>query len=105
MTVKVLLVTTVRWPSAGRLAGAFAATGCAVDALLPSGHPAARSRYFEHVYGYRPLSGVSSFVDAAERSHSDVVLALDDRATALLVRARERAPDHIATLIVQSLGC
>jgi len=105
MTGKVLLVTTVRWPSAGRLAGAFAAAGCTVDALLPSGHPASRSRYFERVYGYRPLSGVTSFVDAAERSHSDVVLALDDRATALLLRARERAPDHIAALIGQSLGC
>ena len=105
MTVRVLLVTTVRWPSAGRLAGAFAAAGCKVDALLPSGHPAARSRYFRHVYSYRPFSDVSSLLEAAERSHCDVVLALDDRATALLLRAREWAPDYIAALVGQSLGC
>lgn len=105
MTVKALLVTTVRWPSAGRLAGAFAAAGCTIDALLPADHPASRSRYFERVYSYRPLSGVSSFVAAAERSRSDLVVALDDRATALLLRSRERAPDHIAALIAQSLGC
>ncbi|MBS0275698.1 MAG: ATP-grasp domain-containing protein [Proteobacteria bacterium] len=105
MTAKVLLITTVPWPSAGRLAGAFAATGCVVDALLPADHPASRSRYFERVYAYRPLGGVSSFLDAAEQSHSDAVLALDDRATALLLQARERAPVHIAALIGRSLGC
>jgi hypothetical protein len=104
MTVKVLLATTVRWPSAGRLAGAFVDAGCAVDALLPAEHPAAKSRYIGRIYPYRPLSDVPSFLDAAGQSHADLVVALDDRATSLLLRARERAPYHIAALIAQSLG-
>lgn len=104
MTVKVLLATTVRWPSAGRLAGAFAAAGCQVDALLPSEHPAARSRYFGRTYLYKPLADIASLLAAAEQSHPDVVLALDDRATALLLRTHARAPQHIAALIGRSLG-
>ena len=104
MSVKVLLATTVRWPSAGRLAGAFAAAGCSVDGLLPAEHPAARSRYFEHTHLYRPLGAVSSLLDAAEQSCADLVVPLDDRATALLLHARECARDHVAALISQSLG-
>jgi hypothetical protein len=104
MTVKVLLATTVRWPSAGRLAGAFVAAGCTVDALLPAEHPAAKSRYFRRVYPYRPLGGVTSFLEAAGQSHADFAVALDDRATSLFLRAHDRAPDHIAALIARSLG-
>lgn len=104
MTVKVLLATTVCWPSAGRLAGAFAAAGCSVDGLLPADHPAARSRYFGRVHPYRALGDISSFLEAAQQSCADLVVPLDDRATALLLRARERAPDHIAALVAQSLG-
>lgn len=105
MTVKVLLATTVRWPSAGRLAGAFAAAGCRVAALLPAEHPAARSRYFEHIHPYRPLADVASLLRATEQSHPDLIVALDDRATSLLLRAQARAPEHIASLIARSLGC
>lgn len=104
MSVKVLLATTVRWPSAGRLAGAFAAAGCSVDGLLPAEHPAASSRYFERIHPYRALRDTASFLDAAEQSCADLVVPLDDRATALLLRVRERAPDHIAALVAQSLG-
>jgi hypothetical protein len=104
MSVNVLLATTVRWPSAGRLAGAFVAAGCLVDGLLPAEHPAARSRYFKRVHPYRPLGDFSSFLEATEQSRADLIVPLDDRATALLLRARERAPNHIAALIAQSLG-
>lgn len=104
MSVNVLLATTVRWPSAGRLAGAFVAAGCLVDGLLPAEHPAARSRYFKRVHPYRPLGDLSSFLEATEQSRADLIVPLDDRATALLLRARERAPNHIAVLIAQSLG-
>ncbi|HEY2033250.1 MAG TPA: ATP-grasp domain-containing protein [Rhizomicrobium sp.] len=104
MSVKVLLATTVRWPSAGRLAGAFVAAGCSVDGLLPADHPAARSGYFERVHPYRPIGDMASFLDAAKQSCVDLVIPLDDRATALLLRAHEYAPDHIAALVAQSLG-
>jgi hypothetical protein len=104
MTVKVLLATTVRWPSAARLAGAFAAAGCTVEALLPAGHPAANSRYLSRVHLYRPMAGAASFLEAAGQSQTDFVVALDDRATSLLLRAQERATATVTALISRSLG-
>ncbi|HSM94463.1 MAG TPA: ATP-grasp domain-containing protein [Rhizomicrobium sp.] len=104
MAAKILLASTVRWPSAGRLAGAFSAVGCSVDGLLPAGHPAARSRYFERVHPYRPLADVASFLESAQQSCANLIVPLDDRATSLVLRARERAPEHVAVVIAQSLG-
>jgi hypothetical protein len=107
MATKILLATTVRWPSAGRFAGAFAATGCAVDAIMPTGHPAARSRHFSRRYAYWPVAGMSSFVRAIARSQPDFVVALDDRATSLLLDVHRRAQfsnPGIADLVRRSLG-
>jgi hypothetical protein len=104
MAVKVLLATTVRWPSAARLAGAFAAAGCAVDALLPADHPARRSRYFSDVFGYRPFADLSSLRHAVARAQPDLIIALDDRATALLLRAHASGTAELRTLIEHSLG-
>lgn len=104
MTAKILLATTVRWPSAGRLAGAFASVDCAVSALLPSDHPAARSRYFQRVYAYSPFASAGSLLDAIGHAQPDLVVALDDRATVLLLRTHADAPEHVATLISHSLG-
>jgi len=104
MTAKILLATTVRWPSAGRLAGAFASTNCSVSALLPSDHPAGRSRYFQRTYAYRPLAPVRSLLDAIKQAHPDLVVCLDDRATGLLLRAAAMAPKHVVDLIARSLG-
>lgn len=104
MTVKVLLATTVRWPSAARLAGAFAAVGCTVEALLPAGHPAAKSCYLSRVHLYRPMAGPVSFLEGVGQSQTDFVVALDDRATALLLRAQKRATADVAALICRSLG-
>jgi hypothetical protein len=104
MTAKILLATTVRWPSAGRLAGAFAAMDCAVSALLPSSHPATRSRYFQRIYAYSPFASTGSLLDAIGHAQPDLIVALDDRATALLLRTHADAPKHVATLISHSLG-
>jgi hypothetical protein len=83
---KVLLVTSVRWASAARLAGAFAASGCAVDALFPDGHALAASRYPEKRFRYRPLQPVQALADAVVRSRPDLVIPCDDRAAAQLRR-------------------
>jgi hypothetical protein len=104
MTAHILLLTTVRWPSAGRLAGAFAACGCRVAALLPADHPACRSRYFDRTHIYRPLHPVASLLAAIDQSGPDFIVALDDRATALLLNAQRRAPAHVAALIARALG-
>lgn len=104
MPVKVLLATTVRWPSAGRLAGAFAQAGCTIEALLPSEHPAQHSRYFARVHSYRPMSGLASLLDALNLAEPDLVVPLDDRATGLLLRAHAQGPADVSMLIERSFG-
>ncbi|HWA29830.1 MAG TPA: ATP-grasp domain-containing protein [Rhizomicrobium sp.] len=99
-----LLATTVRWPSAGRLAGAFSEAGMTVEGLLPSDHPAQHSRYFKRIHLYRPLSGAAAFADAIAHFQPDIVLPLDDRATSLMLQAYARASDEVAKLIEHSLG-
>jgi hypothetical protein len=107
MATKILLATTVCWPSAARFASAFAAAGCAVDAIMPNGHPAARRRYFSRRYGYWPMAGISSFERAIAQSQPDFVVALDDRATSLLVHIHAGAQFSnldVADLVQRSLG-
>jgi hypothetical protein len=104
MRARILLVTTVCWPSAGRLACAFASLNCEVSALLPSGHPAARSRYFQRTYAYSPFASVRSLLDAIGDVQPNLAVALDDRATALMLRTQAGAPKHVADLISRSLG-
>jgi hypothetical protein len=83
---KVLLITSVRWASAARLAGAFAESGCTVDALFPDGHALAASRYPEKRFRYRPLQPVQALADAIVQSKPDLVIPCDDRAAAHLRR-------------------
>jgi ATP-grasp domain len=104
MPVKVLLATTVRWPSAGRLGGAFAEAGCTAEALLPAEHPAQHSRYFSQVHPYRAMNGLTSLLAAIERARPELIVPLDDRATRLMLRARMRGAAHISVLIDRSLG-
>ncbi|HVY18654.1 MAG TPA: ATP-grasp domain-containing protein [Bauldia sp.] len=104
MSSKVLIVTTVRWPSAARVAAAFAATGCRVVGLLPARHPAEHSRYFEQTYLYHPLAGRGSFLAAIRRSNPDFIVPLDDRAVSLLLSVQARAGGRVAELIETSLG-
>ncbi len=104
MSLKVLLATTVNWPSAGRLAGAFHAAGCTVDAVMPGAHPAMESRYLSRRHLYWAMTDISSFNDAIEASSPDLVVALDDRAIAVLLRVRERASPDTRALIERSLG-
>jgi hypothetical protein len=106
--LKVLISTTVCWPSAARLAGAFAKCGCAVDALFPDDHPLGASRYPAGRHLYRPLRPLRSLRRAIEKSGPDLVVACDDRAVAHLLRlyawARERADRAVCDLIKHSLG-
>ena len=55
MTQKILLATTVKWPSAAYLAGAFASFGCSVEAVFPRGHALGVSRYLGRAHTYYPL--------------------------------------------------
>jgi len=90
------------------LAGAFAANGCAVDALFPDDHPLGASRYPALRHLYRPLRPLHSLRRAIATSKPDLVVACDDRAVAHLLRfyakAREQADRAVCELIERSLG-
>jgi hypothetical protein len=85
MKQNVLLATTVNWPSAARLAGAFAVLGARVEAVAPRGHVLGVSRYPDRVHRYRPLRPLASFAAAIEAAEPDFVIPCDDRALGLLL--------------------
>ena len=99
MKAKVLLVTTVPYSAAARLAGAFAVLGASVEAVFPSGHPLAVSRYVDHAYRYRPLAGEASLGAAIAAAKPDHIIPCDDRAVILLAGLKAHT-DQIA----RSLG-
>jgi len=96
MAARILLTTTVHWPSAARLIGAFANAGAAVDALLPAGHIAAHSRYLKRRHFHDPLFPELGLVRAITESQPDLLIAGDDRALAQALRLEGRFPDLIA---------
>jgi len=110
MTCKVLLTTSVAWPSVARLAYGFAAAGCAVDAMSPEGAPVAVSRYVSSRFTYRPLSPLTSLKAALVASQPDLVMGCDDRAVMHLLQLYEKARGggkddaSLVATIARSLG-
>src|SRR5690348_13524548 len=108
MPPKVLLVATVSWPTAARLAGGFARAGCQVAGLVPRGDLFALSRYAERAYRYAPLRQHRSLLEAITKAQPDVIVPCDDRAVRLMIaawreaRATGNAP--LVALITRSLG-
>jgi hypothetical protein len=103
MSRKILLTTTVDWPSAARLAGAFAQLGAGVEALFPRGHVLGVSRYPKHTHLYRPLHPLPSLACAIEAAAPDMVVPCDDRALAQLLTLTASRPD-LTALTTRSLG-
>jgi hypothetical protein len=103
---KILISTTVRWPSAARLAGALVQSGCEVDALFPDGHPLTASRYPAQGFFYSALRPQRSLAAALAKSRPDLVIACDDRAVAHLQRlySDKRTGRDMRDLIARSLG-
>ena len=99
MAARVLLTTTMQWPSVARLAGAFADVGAEVEALLPAGHVAARSRFVARTHAYDPLFPRGALGRAVAQAAPDLVVPCDDRALAQLLALR----GHDA-LLARSLG-
>jgi len=104
MIQKILLATTVAWPSAARLAGAFAGLGCQVEAVFPRGHVLGVSRYVSRDYPYRPLRPQASFRAAIAAAKPDIVIPCDDRALGCLLSLYAAGFDPGAA-IARSLGC
>ncbi len=103
MNPRVLLTTTVGWPSSARLVAAFAQLGFEVEALLPLGHVAGASRFLGRRYDYDPLFPFAALGRALEQAQPDLVVPCDDRALAHLLEAAWRLP-QAAPLIARSLG-
>jgi hypothetical protein len=103
MTERILLATTVKWPSAAYLAGAFASLGCFVEAVFPRGHVLGVSRHVGRTHTYRPLRPYSSFAAAIAAAGPDLIVACDDRAVSHLLSIQARAPE-VAALLNRSMG-
>ena len=95
----VLLTTTMLWPSVARLAAAFAGVGVEVEALLPAGHAAAKSRFVARTHGYDPLFPLGALTRAVAHAAPDLVVPCDDRALTQLLAL----PDQDG-LLARSLG-
>jgi hypothetical protein len=107
MACRVLLTTTVGWPSVARLAYGFAAASCVVDAHASDGAPVVSSRYVRAAHVYKPLAPIASLRAAISQSEPDLVVPCDDRAVthvlALYAEAKGAEPP-ISALIERSLG-
>jgi ATP-grasp domain len=99
MKQKILLATTVNWPSAARLAGAFSMLGARVEAVFPRDHVLGACRYVDRTHRYRPLHAVQSMADAVAAAAPDFVIPCDDRALMLLLSL-----DGFRPLLERSLG-
>ncbi len=105
MAPRILLVTTVNWPTSARLAGAFAGVGAHVEALFPPGHVKGESRFVQGRHHYSPYFPQGSLTAAISRAAPDLIVPCDDRALALLLTAHWQAPQKAtAALIERSLG-
>jgi hypothetical protein len=87
----VLLFTTMAWPFAARLAGAFADLGTRVEALCLPHAPLARSRHVARRHAYHPLAPFTSLRRAAGRAAPLLVIPCDDPAADLLARFEGKA--------------
>lgn len=104
----IFLAATLRWPLAARLAIAFRALGCPVQAWCPAGHPLEKTRAVERIHRASVLAPLWSLRDALHAAVPDFVIPCDDDAAIHLHRLHERSGDDPAAavrrLIERSLG-
>jgi len=110
MVPKILIAHTLQWPNAARLAMAFQAADCRVDALCRRKHPLHKLASVERIYTYQPFAPLQSLRSAVARSNPDLIVPCDDGAVTLMHRlyscpdgSRESA-GRIRVMIENSLG-
>jgi thioesterase domain-containing protein len=102
-----LILTTMRWFSAARLAHALTEAGFAVSACRPRGHPLAAVDGLVADCRLNRMWRKRSLLAAIRTARPDIVIADDERALALLRRLHDLERDEdpaIAALIAHSLG-
>ena len=98
---RILLASTVRWPTAIRLAAGFAALGLDVQSLVPSGHVLTKGAGYFH-YPYRAFYPLRSFRKAIRVANPDLIIACDDRTVTILHALYDRG--EFTDIIARSLG-
>ena len=106
---RILLVASVRWPLAARLAMAFHELGCTVHAWCPQGHPLEKTRAVERCHRNSVLMPLPSLLKAFSTAMPDFIIPCDDDAAVYLQRVHETLPDHalppgLRQTIQRSLG-
>lgn len=82
----ILLVATVRWPIAARLAIVFAGMGCRVEAICPRQHPVISTSSVRRVHAYSQLRPQRSLYAAIRAAMPDLIIPCDDNAAVHLHR-------------------
>ncbi|HLY05482.1 MAG TPA: hypothetical protein VKR31_07025 [Rhizomicrobium sp.] len=106
MSAKVLLLSSVGWPSVARLAAGFAHASCTVEALAPAGAVIAASRYLSRRHPYSAIAPGRAMRTAITQSAPDLLVACDDRALSQLLSLYrlEREDSTVRDLVRRSLG-
>ncbi len=110
MKPHILIVSTSRWFSTGRLAMAFAAAGCRVDAVCAKAHPLKHTKAVGRIFRLRSFAPRRSIARAISIAKPNLLLPTDDLATRYLhnlyhgERRARKLEAFIATVIEQSLG-
>lgn len=107
MSVRILLVATLRWPLAARLAIAFRALGCPVQAWCPPGHPLEKVGGIERLHRAGVLAPLESLEVAIVAAEPGLVIPCDDDAAAHLHQLHQRSgqvPGAVRAVIERSLG-
>lgn len=107
---RILLSATLRWPTAARLAIAFAGLGCHVEVICPREHPAGKTHAVSKIHLYAALSPLKSLYAAIRLAAPDFIIPCDDTAAVNLhqlytsVGARSPAANLVHQIIALSLG-
>ncbi len=106
---RILLVATVRWTLAARLAIAFRSLGCPVQAWCPAGHPLEKTRAVDRFHRYRVLTPLRSLSAAIAAAAPDLIVPCDDDAALQLQQLHDseqdgEVPERVRSAIRRSLG-
>jgi hypothetical protein len=110
MAPKILIVHTLEWANAARLALAFRSNGCIVYALCRRGHPLCAIPSVDRVYTYAPFARIRSLRAAIDDADPDLIVPCDDPAVVLMHRLYWReeksagSAARIRAIIERSLG-
>jgi hypothetical protein len=100
---KILICTTLWWPSSARLAMAFLRHGCHVSALCPPGHPLRFVTGIRSIYSYQGLAAIGLLRAAIRAAQPTLLVPCDDVAVWQLHALHASEPD-LRPLIERSLG-